>query len=201
MIVRVDTTNLARGQSFRISVVADELSGVSLYFFKTSTQESFELEHTVQSSGSMHTIFSKSPYFDGFLLGKINGKCSVVKKIGYVTPHFVIGYKTGYAIPFVLKHEDGSVYAQGDLKNIIDGFYYVQTGYDVYVMETLGKRFLIKEHNQMLPFEYELQNGSIDNVSLQSIELSSEIADATLSNVVLPSLELNGTLPSTNITG
>lgn len=201
MIVRVDTTNLARGQVFKISVAASELNNVSLYFFNTSTKESFELEHTVQSSDSTHTIFSKSPYFDGFLLGKINGKCLVVKKIGYVTPHFVIGYKAGYTIPFVLRHEDGSVYKHGDLKNIIDGFYYVETGYDVYVMETMKKRFLIKEHNQMLPFEYELQNGSIDTVLPESVELSSELGSATLADISLQSVELNATLPTTNITG
>lgn len=200
MVVRVDTTNLTRGLDFSVIIYTNSEPTVSLYAFNTSTHIIETLESELIHGESFFKSLSKAPYFDGFLLAKINSKSMVVKKIGHPTPHFVIGYKENYTVPYKLFDEAGVELKAGNLKNIVDGFYYCEIGSNVTVMETLKKRFIIKDNITKLNYGTTMENATLSEVSLPNYELNTTLSEVTLPYVVLAEMNVESILPDVEIT-
>ena len=196
MLIRVDTTNLTRGLDFEIAIYSDSEPSVSLYFFDTATHEVSELSCTIEDDGVLYKALSKASSFDGYLLAKINSKSMIVKKIGFPTPHFVMGYKADYTIPYKLFDEAGAELESNNLINIIDGFYYCKINYNISIMQTLNKRFIIKENILKLNYDTYISSTTLPNIELPDVELSEislpniELPQMTLANVELPNVEL-----------
>lgn len=201
MVVRVDTTNLTRGLDFGVIVHTDTEPTVSLYAFNATTYDLEELQVEIVQEGVFYKALSKAPYFDGFLLAKINSKSMVVKKIGHPRPHFIIGYKENYTVSYKLFNESGIELNAGNLKNIIDGFYYCEISSDVTVMETLKKRFIIKENLTKLGYEVDMSETVMEDITLPSYELNTTLSDATLPNVELIETNIEASLPDVEIRG
>lgn len=200
MVVRVDTTNLTRGLDFTISVHTMVEPNVSLYAFNTSTHTYEALIHTMSQEGIFFKATAKAPYFDGFLLAKINSKSMIVKKIGHPTPHFVIGYKENYTVPYKLFSESGVVLRSGNLINIIDGFYYCEILHDATIMETLKKKFIIKDNFTKLNFDVNLGESVLNDIVLTDYVFDVTLGDATLNHINLESVTLDATLTDAEIT-
>jgi len=201
MVVRVDTTNLERGLDFSLVIHANKEPKVSLYAFNTATYDLEELSTKIVQDGVFYKALSKAPYFDGFLLAKINSKSMVVKKIGHPRPHFVIAYKENYTVPYKIFNKSGVEINAGNLKNIIDGFYYCEISSDVTVMETLKKRFIMKENFTKLDYEVKMGSAEIDNVDLPSYKLDATLQDVTLPDVKLAETNVKVSLPTVQIKG
>ena len=199
MIVRVDTTNLTRGAEFSVIVHGGPVPVATLYAFNTASHTTEELPHTIIKDGVFHKVVSKAPSFDGFLLAKINSKSMVVKKIGHPRPHFVIAHKEGYNISYKLFNEEGSEVKRDTLTNIIDGFYYCEIPDNTTIMETLRKRFILKNNDTKFNFEVEMSDTTLDDVVLPEYELLTTLGDSFLPEVILEAVLINATLPSVNI--
>jgi len=201
MVVRVDTTNLTRGFDFSISIFTNANPTVSLYAFNSATHLVELLDCTMTQEGVFFKANAKAPYFDGFLLAKINSKSMVVKKIGHPTPHFVIGYKDNFTVAYKQFNEAGIIIKSDNLLNIIDGFYYCEIGSNVTIMETLKKRFIMKDNLTKLDYEVDLSTSILQDVTLPNYLLETTLSDATLPNVVLENIDLGVTLTDVNIRG
>lgn len=202
MIIRVDTTNLTRGLDFNIIIHTDVEPSVSLYAFSSSTHAYEELDCSIEQNGVFFKANSKAPYFDGYLLAKINSKSMIVKKIGHPTPHFVIGYKNNYTVPYKLFTEDGNEFKSDTLTNIIDGFYYCAIPSNITIMETLKKRFILKENLTKIDYEVTIGNAIFDDVILPNYTLPDiTLVDAVLPDITLEDIGINVTLPTIEIKG
>jgi hypothetical protein len=125
----------------------------------------------------------------------------VVKKIGHPTPHFVIGYKDNFTVAYKQFNEAGIIIKSDNLLNIIDGFYYCEIGSNVTIMETLKKRFIMKDNLTKLDYEVDLSTSILQDVTLPNYLLETTLSDATLPNVVLENIDLGVTLTDVNIRG
>ncbi len=199
MIVRVDTTNITRGLDFSIIVQTDIQPVVSLYAFNTSSHEYETLDFSIVQSGVFYKANSKAPYFDGYILAKINGKSVVVKKVGHPTQHFVIGYKENYTIPYELISEDGIMQESGNLINIVDGFYYCEIQDNITIMKTLKKRFIIKDNMTKLNYDVSMGTSTLQSVELPNYTLDAILGNAELQDISLDDVSLNATLPNVTI--
>jgi len=199
MIIRVDTTNLTRGLEFSIIVETDEEPKVSLYFFSSVTKKFEILNYNLVKSGIFYKAMSKSSYFDGYILGKINNKSIVVKKVGYPINCFLVGYKENYTIPYSFFSEDGNKLSDGNLINIVDGFYYCEINNDVTIVETLKKRFFVKTNNGKLNYDVTMGNAQIDDVTLPTYDLSTNLGVVTLPDITLDAISQNVTMPQVTI--
>lgn len=200
MVVRVDTTNLTRGLEFSIIVHTQIEPTITLYAFNTTTHQHEVLPHVVSQEGQFYKATSKAPSFDGYLLAKINSKYAVVKKIGHPRPHFVIGYKANYTVPYKMYDTDGVELVSANLVNITGGFYYCVVPKNTTVIETLKKRFIIKENLTKLNYEVTMSDSTLDDVVLPDYTLNTTLSDATLPDVVLSDVSTNATLPEITIT-
>jgi len=200
MIVRVDTTNLTRGLDFSVLIQTDKEPTVSLYAFNSASHEVEVLDFTIVQSGVFYKALSKSPYFNGYLLAKINNKSILVKKIGNPTLHFLIGYKENYTVPYKLFNEDGIETRKDNFINIVNGFYYCEINSDITIVETLKKRFIVKDLMAKMNYDVTLGDGILQDISLDDITLDATLGDTTLGDVTLQDITLNATLADTNIT-
>jgi len=199
MVVRVDTTNITRGLSFNIVVQTNEEPCISIYAFNSASHEVVMLDYTIEQNGVFFKASSKAPSFDGYLLAKINSKCLIVKKIGHPLDMFVIGYKENYTIHYKMFNQDGEITEDGKLKNIIDGFYYCKVPTEITIIETLRKRFILKNNFTKLNYDVILGDGTIDNIDLPNYNLSSTLNDVTLADVDLIDTDINATLADVEI--
>jgi len=199
MIVRVDTTNLTRGLSFNIVVQTDEEPEISIYAFNSASHEVVTLDYTMEQSGVFFKASSKAPSFDGYLLAKINSKSLIVKKIGHPLDMFVMGYKENYTIHYKMFNQYGEITEDGNLINIIDGFYYCEIPIEITIIETLRKRFILKSNFTKLNYDVILGDGTIDNIDLPNYDLSSTLSDVTLADVDLIDTDINATLADVEI--
>jgi len=199
MVVRVDTTNITRGLDFSIIVQSGSEPVVSLYAFNAASHEIEQLDYTMQQSGIFFKALSKAPYFDGYLLAKINSKFRIVKKIGHPTPHFVIGYKPNYTVPYELFNENGVILNSGNLTSIIDGFYYCEIPLEITVMQTLKKRFILKDNMTKLNYDVNIGNTTLEDVYLPEYSINSELGNVVLSSVVLEDVTVNAELADVEI--
>ena len=201
MVVRVDTTNLTRGLDFSVIIHAKEEPTVSLYAFNSASHLVEELSYAISQEGVFFKANAKAPYFDGYLLANINSKSMIVKKIGHPRPHFVIGYKPNYTVPYKLFDEAGSELITNNLVNIIDGFYYCEIPENITIMETLKKRFIIKEHFLKLNYDTSMTSVDLPNIDLPNIAMpTTTLPDVILEDVEFPSISLpNVVLPTVEI--
>lgn len=200
MVVRVDTTNLTRGLDFRVNVHTELEPNASIYAFNSASHQVEEITATKQKDGVFWNLFSKAPYFDGFVLATINSKSVIAKKVGFPTPHFVVGYKAGYTIPYEVFDVNGNKVDGGNLKPIVDGFYYCTLNYEICIVSTLGKRFVVKNQTGKLNYDVSVGLGEIENLQLPEYQLNSSLGDAVLNDMQLEDVQLNATLAEVNIT-
>ena len=199
MIVRVDTTNLTRGLNFNLVVQTNEEPEVLIYAFNSASQEVVMLDYTMEQTGVFFKASSKAPSFDGYLLAKINSKSIIVKKIGHPLDMFVVGYKENYTIDYKMFNENGEIIKNGNLINIIDGFYYCKVPIEISIIETLRKRFIIKDNFTKLNYDVILGDGTIDNVELPNYDLISTLGDVTLGDIDLIETDINSSLANVEI--
>jgi hypothetical protein len=201
MVVRVDTTNLTKGLDFSVIVHTDVEPTVSLYGFNTSTHEVEALDFNPLQEGAFWKFSSKAPYFNGFVLATINSKSILAKKVGYPLPHFVIGHKAGYTVPFEVFDLSGVKTKEGNLTKIIDGFYYTQLDYDMCVVKTLNKRFIVKNDTGKLAYDVSLGEATLGDVTLPEYDLGSTLGEATLGDIQLSEIQTDAILADATITG
>lgn len=190
MVIRVDTTNITRGLDFNIIVKTDIEPSVSIYAFNSASHSVEMLEFTLSKSGIFYKALSKAPYFDGYILAKINNRSIIVKKIGHPLNLFVIGYKAGYTIPYNLYNEDGNLLKSDFLTHIIDGFYFCEVGLDITIIETLKKRFIIKNNMTKLNYDVTIGNTTLQDITLQDITLNATLGNASLFDAPLQDITL-----------
>lgn len=201
MVVRVDTTNITRGLDFSVFVQADTEPTVKLYAFNSATHDVDLLSFTIEKSGILFKVNSKAPYFDGYLLATIDNKSLIVKKIGHPRPHFVIGYKSNYTVPYELIDERGVTIVSSNLIPITDGFYYCEVPESITIMKTLGKQFIMKDNITKLNYMVRLGDSTLSDVNLPNYTLdATTLNNVVLSDVVLDNIDINATLPSVEIT-
>lgn len=200
MVVRVDTTNLTRGLEFSIIVHTQTEPDITLYSLNTTTHQHEVLPHVISQDGQFYKATSKAPSFDGYLLAKINTQYAVVKKIGHPRPHFVIGYRENYTVPYKIYDTHGVEIVSANLTKIVGGFYYCVVPQNATVMETLKKRFIMKDNLTKLNYDVLMDDATLDDVVLPNYELNTTLSDATLPEVTLSDVSTNATLPTITIT-
>ena len=200
MVARVDTTNITRGLEFSIYVHTENEPTITLYAFNATDYSYEEIQYTLEKKGVMYIATAKAPYFDGYLLGKINGKSLVVKKIGHPRPHFVVGYKENYTVFYKLYNELGEVVRDSSMSKIVDGFYYCEVPSEITIIETLKKRFILKDNLTKINYGVNLGDATLDDVDLPNYSLDATLGDATLEEVILEDVEVNATLANLEIT-
>lgn len=201
MVVRVDTTNLARGIDFDVHVHTQDEPSISLYAYDTSSN-TLEVLHTqVSQEGVFFNFKSKAPYFDGFVLATINNKSILVKKLGHPLSHFVVGHKSGFTIPYEQYSQSGELVESGVLKPIVDGFYFCKTLAEVTIVNTLGKRFVVKDNSTKLEYEVAIGDGFLDDAVLPNYDVFATLGDAVLPSINLEHIDIDATLSSVSITG
>jgi len=199
VVVRVDTTNLTRGLDFSVFVQTDEEPTISLYAFNSASHEVEVLDFTIVQSGVFYKALSKAPYFNGYLLAKINDKSILVKKIGNPTLHFLIGYKEDYTIQYKLFNENGIETRKDNFINIVDGFYYCEINEDITIVETLKKRFIVKDLIAKMNYDVILGVSDLQDITLQDMDINSTLGDVKLDDVSLDSISIDTTLANVEI--
>jgi hypothetical protein len=199
MVVRIDTTNVARGQEFTIFAKNYTDQNVEIYALDPITGDVIWLQHTKTDIANNFVRFDlTAPSLDGYLLAAI-GNQKIVKKIGNPLLHFVIGHKAGFTIPYKAYDGYGNVISDGNLINAVGRFYYTPLTVETAVVTALNKEFIINK--DLLKLNYEI---TMDGGELNSTFEVSQIDAATLQDVVLPNTELgtadlNSTLPNITI--
>jgi hypothetical protein len=112
----------------------------------------------------------------------------------------VIGYKENYTVPYKLYNEAGSELKSGNLSHIIDGFYYCEINSDVTVMETLKKRFIIKDNLTKLNYGVTMSDAVLYDVVLPDYNLDATLGDTTLPDIELDYIHTQTTLADVEIT-
>jgi hypothetical protein len=199
MVVRIDTTNVTRGQDFSIFAKNYIDQSVEIYALNPISGEVVSLQHTQTEIANSFVRFDLvAPSFDGYLMAAI-GNQKIVKKIGHPMLHFVIGHKAGFTIPFKAYDGYGEVISDSNLINAVGGFYYTPLSLDTAVVTALNKEFIINK--DLLKLNYEI---TMDGGELNSTFEASQIDDATLQDITLPdaelgSVDLGSTMPNITI--
>lgn len=197
MIVRIETTGLARGREFNLYAFAQNTPSVSMAAYNPVTNNVVPLDYTHKSNGDVHIFSSTAAHFDGFLLAKV-GNQKIVKKIG--TPSqdkFVVGWKDGYTCFYKAYDQNGEVIEEGRMANIADGFFAIRIPDDAIMMEAAGKKVLINKNIQKLSYEVTMSGGelksnvgnvALDSIKLPDIELPDSTLDSTMPDVTIKEL-------------
>jgi len=195
MIVRIDTTNITRGQTFSIFAKNYTDQSIEIYALNPITGYVEDISYTkVEIANSFVRFDLTAPNFDGYLMASI-GDQKIVKKIGHPTLNFVVGYKEGFTVPYTAYDGYGNVISEGNLINPVGMFYYTSLKVETAVVASLNKEFIINKDLLKMSFEITMdggelnstfESGGIDNVSLQ---------DVTLPDAELGTVELNSTMP------
>ncbi|ADV46416.1 hypothetical protein [Nitratifractor salsuginis] len=198
MIVRIDTTNIARGREFSLYAKNSNGLPVTVRALKPSTGEVTAIEMQHGTAGGFDVYTGTAPILDGYLIATI-GKQKIAKKIGHPLPSFVLGYKDGYTVPYEAYDIHGSVIASGNLTDIGGGYYYTMIPPETLVVKALKKHFLVNKN--LLKMEYEITmeggalNSTFDNAQMDNLTLP----DVELKDVTLGDAQLDSTLPNVTI--
>ena len=194
MVVRIETTGLARGREFSLYAFSQAVPAVSMAAYNPVTGAVVSLAYLHRQNGNVHIFSADAPRFDGFLLASINRQ-KLVKKIG--TPmqeKFVVGWKEGYTCFYKAYDLNGEVIAEGPMDTITDGFFAAKIPDEAIMMEAAGKKVLINQNIQRLSYRVEMSGGSLGstlpNIALDSVELPA---------VELPDAQLDSTMPNVTI--
>ena len=190
MFKRVDTTNVARGDIISLVIFTEDEPTIESYFFDTSTHEATEIQYTIEQNQNFFKATTKTPTKDGYIVATINSKYNYVKKIGHPTPHFVIGYKKDYTIPFKLYAIDGTLKESGNLKSVAGSFYYTEIGRDIEVIELLKTRLILGRTETRLDYDVDFNDVSFSDLSLPNYELSNNLPDIDLEDISLEDVSL-----------
>ena len=199
MIVRIDTTNITRGQPFSIFAKNYTDQSIEIYALNPITGYVEDVPYTKVGIANNFVRFDLiAPNFDGYFMAAI-GTQKIVKKIGHPTLNFVIGYKEGFTVPYTAYDGYGNILSEGTLTNAIGMFYYTPLQLETAVVASLNKEFIINKDLLKMNFEITMdggelnstfESGGIDNVSLQ---------DITLPDAELGTVELSSTMPDITI--
>ena len=201
MIKRIDTTNLTKGAIASLAIFLDTQPNVDTYFFDAVTHTYTTLQNDITQNGTFFKATTKLPFKDGFLLAKINNSFNIVKKVGFVMPHFVIGYKANYTIPYKLFRDDGTLIKEDVLKEIVNGFYYCETDYNAQYIELLQSKIALGNTMTKLEYDVVLGDSVIDDINLPNVSINVTLGDATLGDATLGSVNFNVALPNVEIKG
>jgi len=95
-VLRVDTTNIARGREFSLYAITNKIQSIEIYAFNYATKEHISIDNfEIESNSKFHIIKAIAPEFNGFLLVSINN-IPAIKKIGNVYGVACVSYKKGY---------------------------------------------------------------------------------------------------------
>lgn len=199
MIVRIDTTNITRGQPFSIFAKNYTDQSIEIYALNPVNGYVYDMPYVQTEIANNFVRFDlTAPNFDGYLMASI-GNQKIVKKIGHPTLNFVIGYKEGFTVPYTAHDGYGNVISEGNLINAVGMFYYTPLQVETAVVASLNKEFIINKDLLKMNFEVTMEggelnstfdSGGIDDVSLQ---------DVTLPDAELGVVELNSTMPDITI--
>ena len=201
MIKRIDTSGLTRGSDTTIAIFTSSEPSVAIYLFDVFKETYENLTYNLSQNGNFYKATTKLPFKDGFLLVKINGKYSVVKKVGNVIPTFVIGYKPNYTIEYKLYETDGSLKRSGTLKEIVDGFYYCFTDYNAGFIELMKQRISLATMQTKLEYDVTLGDSTFEDITLDNYTLEATLPNASIGDVTLGDYTLDVTLGNSTIEG
>lgn len=186
MVIRIETAGITRGREFKLYAYSPQVPALNLYAFNPVTKEVVQLDYEHTRKGDYHIFSSNAPHFDGYLLAKI-GNQRLIKKIGYPLTTFVYGYLPNYTIVYKFFDIEANIIKEGNLKPIIDGFYYEILDDSVMMVEVRGKKILINKNISKLNYKVTMTGGEL-NSNFESVPLE----NIALPEVKLPSVELKG---------
>lgn len=199
MIVRIENAGLTRGREFSLYAYSNSTPEAKLYGFDPIGERYEEIPFSQVSNGKFHIFNAVAPRIDGYLLAKV-GSQKVIKRIGVpLVTAFVYGYKKGYTLPYKLFDKEANIIGEGNLKHIVDGFYYTILSDEVMMVEVQKKKIMISKNIAKLNYEVTMKGGALNSTFESATIEGVELPDVTLPSVELKDVSLDSTLPEVEI--
>lgn len=198
MIVRIDTTNLARGREFTLYAKNSFGSEVVAKAVNVNTGDVVAVDMAHLPMGEFDGYAAVAPQVDGYFMAKI-GNQKIVKKIGNPVHSFALAYKPNYTVRFDACDGTGISIETGTLIDIGDGFYYTVLPSDAAIVKAVGKNFIVNKNLLKMNYEITMEGGAL-NSDYESVALEgADLPDVTLPDNTLGAATLDSTLPEITI--